>query len=91
MKLRIPTEQFAYVELDFDGTLEDAKREYDRINEVFNNKRGDGDFYLFLVAIFNSDLTEWGTIDDYNACSQEQQNVLQAIKRFKKRLSAKEE
>lgn len=91
MKLRIPTDQYAFLEIDFDGSIEEAKREYDRINEVFNNKRGDGDFYLYVTEIMNSDLTEWGSVEDYNLCSPGQQAVLQSIKRLKKRLQAKEE
>ena len=42
-------------------------------------------FSDYLIDLFNSNLTEWGNADYYDALSEQQKNVIQAIKRYYKR------
>lgn len=85
-KIRIPTQQYAYVEIDFFGTVEELKEKHDEVNNLFNQKAGDG-----------LDAKEWReTLDGYlrgegtnsetfSRMSEKQQYMIQELKKSFKR------
>lgn len=97
--LRIPTkDQFGFVEVEtqLDPSIQhdEIKRMYDRFIQTFQsqNKYSETTFNEILVAIMNSDITEWGMdAEGYQELTDSQKAVVQAIKRFKKRLPKEEE
>jgi hypothetical protein len=79
-RLRIPAEQFAYIEVDFDGTPEEAVEEYRRITKLV--KGGAGVDSKEWNRILDGYLTKKTMLaDDYGALSLPQQAIIQEIKR----------
>lgn len=88
-KIRIPTAQYAYVEVDFEGTPDEIKQKHDELLAIMSNHPiADDAFNAYLVRVVNSDITEWEDINYYEALSRPQKDVIQALKRFGKRLNA---
>lgn len=88
-KLHIPTIQYGYIEIDFEGSAEEALEEHNRILNLYN-----GGFGLSRDD-FNSCLDEYlsnetGSMEKYTAMSKEQQMVIQEIKKAFKRIKSKE-
>jgi len=89
IKLRVPCkEAFAFIEEDYEG--DNPKGRYDELYALMNGKETPPEaFYTALQALFDSNLTLWGSADEYEALSPSQQAVLQSAKRYKKRLDNK--
>lgn len=90
---RIPTkEPYSYVEIEredsSDLTPEEIKVAYDELTSIFQGSEGIPEitFHEYLIKLANSDLTEWGDSDGYEAMNDSQKKVAQAFKRFYKRL-----
>lgn len=87
--IRIPTEQYAYLEIETDGTPEHILETYREFNRLM--KGGGGldtkTFNQFLENQLNGGDNEMET---YLAMSPEQQMVVQEIKKTIKRIQAKE-
>ena len=87
--IRIPTEQYAYLEFEVEGSAEEIIAEYHRITDLY--KGGEG----LVQADFNEVLDNylWGSADmeadDYAAMSVVQKAVIQEIKKSKKRIAYK--
>ena len=77
-----------YVEVDVEETAEGLKTLYNELISQFNGDVGMShlNFYNRIISLMNSDLSEWGTSEDYASMSNDQKAVFQAIKRFYKRL-----
>jgi hypothetical protein len=101
IKLRIPTQDtYAFVEIDlenksnsvyrYDKSPEEIKEIYNEYMSVFNQKPLSVDLIKYLINLFNEDLHKdaWGKMspDDYQTLSEQEKNLVQAIKRFYKRL-----
>lgn len=86
--LRIPTVQYGYMDVEFEGTPEEAITEHNRIISLYNGG-------------FGLDQKEWnkaldrylangdGEADVYMQMSTEQQRVIQEIKKSFKRINYK--
>ncbi len=83
--LRVPCpEPYAYIEAEIEGETSEAIGKYIEIRDAIEeSKQG---FHTLLKNIFNSDMEDWGEADEYASLSKEQQDVVQSIKRFAKRL-----
>jgi hypothetical protein len=85
--LRIPTkEQYAYIEVECEGTEEEIKEKYDSLTRTVHGGEDHNSFYNYLIALADSNLAEWGNADNYASLSEKQKAVVQAIKRFSKRI-----
>lgn len=85
--LRIPTkEQYAYIEVEYEGTEQEIKQKYDSLTSLIHEKEDSNTFYEYLIALADSNLTEWGNADNYASLTEKQKAVVQAIKRFSKRI-----
>lgn len=85
-KLHFPTEEFGFIESEELFSAEEALNEYKRVMALRSKVLyGKSSFLDYLTTLFNSDLTEWGDVDTYAARSQEEKDVVQAIKRYQKR------
>lgn len=92
--LRIPTKDpYAYAEIETETpnteeSIKDAKDTYDKYFQVFQEKEGlsDSAFNDYLIRLFDSNLEEYGDINDYHEqMTDKQRQVVQAIKRMSKR------
>ena len=85
--LRIPTDQYAYVEVEVEGTPEEAKGKYDEIKRAFSGdtSMSEHTFLEWIMAIVNSDFEVWGDVNAYNELSAERKMVIQSLKRYYKR------
>lgn len=87
--IRIPTEQYAYVEVEFEGTSEEIIAKYREITNMYkNNSLG------LTVKEFNVVLDRYLEVanlseEEYNRMSVDQQNVIQQLKKAFKRAEAK--
>ncbi len=89
--LRIPTaDQYAYIEVPFDGTADDAFVEYQRLTAMVRGGEG------LEPKAFNAILDEYLTTDKITGdpgmvsdMSLDQQMIIQSIKRSRARTSAK--
>ena len=85
--IRIPTEQYAFVEIEDEfETREDVRTAYDEINAEY--KGGDG----LPMKEWNAALDQYlskgtGESDTYMRMSKYQQNIIQEIKRAFKRIN----
>jgi hypothetical protein len=83
--IRIPTEQYAYVEFHVEDTPEDVAHLNHRLMQLFTGGIGlqEPEFQRVL------DRYLWGDgsmlSEEYEGMSKEQQNIIQNIKRSKKR------
>ncbi len=88
--IRVPLKDaFAFVEMEVEGVndVNATKLMYDNIKRAFNEESNPTDFYQYLIKVINADLSdEWGDVDTYQARPQIEKDVIQALKRFKKRL-----
>lgn len=91
-KLRIPTKDtYAFVEVDVeDKTALEVKKIYDEYLAVFNSKPMSVDLVEYLINLFNEDLDKeaWMKMspEQYQELSENGKALVQAIKRFYKRL-----
>ena len=87
--IRTPTKQFGYVETEVElENYQQLKAEHDLLFDLMNKEQdvSEIEFTTRLVEVINSDLTEWGSADAYQALNSSQMAVFQALKRFRKRL-----
>ncbi len=84
-KLRIPTlDQYAYIEVEFEGTTDEAIEEYNRLTQKI--KGGVGLVRPSFNKILDKYLIEETmSADDYGAMSLDQQTIIQEIKKSKAR------
>lgn len=91
-KLHIPTEQYGFVEVEFDGTPEESLSEYRRLSKSATG--GAGLDTREFNTIIDQILSEKPFVGDdimaqIEGMNIEQTETLQAIKRSKARLKAK--
>ncbi len=88
-KIRIPTDTYAYIEVDFEGTAEEIRSKYNELKAVMTGQVvSDDAFNAYLVRVVNSDISEWEDINYYESLSRPQKDVVQSLKRLEKRLTA---
>ena len=93
IKLHIPTEQYGFVEAEFeikgDETPDEIAEKYYFIAKGFKQQEGitDKDFNGFLDKYLRENT---GDLETYNRMSESQKNIIQAIKRSVKRIAPKE-
>lgn len=91
---RIPTEMYSYVEIEEEyhemPSASEIKQTYDDLSGAFKAQAGleKKEFDGFMDRYLTGDLVH---VEEYNKMSQEQQMIIQAIKRSKKRIQAKEQ
>lgn len=88
--LRIPTEQYAYIEVELEkDSFEEVVSEYRNLSKLYKGGTGlpEKDFMRVL------DRYLWGdaamTADEFAALNEDQQIIIQAIKRSRKRDQAR--
>lgn len=88
--LRIPTyEQYAYIEVEAEGTAEEILHQYQEVTLLVKGGTGlpDKDFSAVL------DRYLWGDghmeADEYATMNLDQQSIIQVIKRSRKRVQSK--
>jgi hypothetical protein len=91
-KIRIPIEQYSFIELDFEGSAEETLNEYRRLTQMATG--GTGIDTKDFNAIIDQTLSEKPFVGDDIMAQIEKMNIgqqetLQAIKRSKARLKAK--
>lgn len=88
--LRVATrDQYCYLEEQYEG--DNPKARYDELYDLMNDSTtftSHSEFYDYLIALADSDLTKWGHIEAYNKLSPKQKEVCQSFKRLLKRLKA---
>lgn len=90
-QLRIPTtDQYAYIEVEFEGTAEDTIQAYNEFTNLVKPQEGlpSKDFNKILDAYLN------GTgipADVYMSMGDDQKMVIQEIKKSLKRIQAKQQ
>ena len=87
-KIRIPIEQYSFIELDFEGSAEDTLNEYRRLTKMATGGVG------MDTKDFNKILDEYLTTKSISgdpglmeSMNIEQQGIIQAIKRSLKRIN----
>ena len=84
--LRIPcSQQYSYIEETYEG--DNPKERFDELYALMNDT-GLSDFAFndYLIRLFDSNLEEFGDINDYHEqMTDKQRSVVQAIKRMSKR------
>ena len=96
-KLRVPTiDPYAFIEIDTDNSEAlEVKKIYDDYMKVFNSKPITTDLALYLINLFNEDLDKdaWHKMspEQYQELSENEKALVQAIKRFYKRLPQENE
>lgn len=85
-KIRIPTEQFAFIEMDFDGTPEEIVEEHNNLLRLVVSKEGipTKEFNNALDTYLN---TGKGLTEVYLEMSDFQKSVFQEIKKSLKRVN----
>lgn len=92
-RLRIPTKtQYAFIEVDFEGTPNEIVAAYNEINNAYWNQKevaplADKEYNEFIDNLM---LGESNHIETWEKCSPEQRAAAQVIKRSLKRLEARE-
>lgn len=94
--LRIPAkEQYAYIEIEIPSefTPAEVKETYDLYTGLMKGEQSVSElaFNTYLIELMNSDLTKPLNAEFYESLTKSQVDVVQSIKRFKKRLSVIEE
>lgn len=90
IKIRIPTTQYGFLELDFEGTSEDAIAEHNRVIKMFKGGNGiEPKAFDEFLDKYLSDNT--GNLETYQSMDSEQQAVIQTIKRSLKRIKARQD
>lgn len=90
--IRVPTEQFAFVEQEFDRemTPDEVIEAYNALQRAY--KGGDGlndkDFNAFIDRYLLGDKNH---VEEYQLMNKEQQNVCQIIKRSLARIKARQD
>lgn len=89
--IRIPCEQFAFIEIQTDATPTETIELYRHYTALYKGGIGitEREFQQYLDAFITKDSPI--TADEYAAMSREQQNVIQVIKRAIKRIRSREE
>jgi hypothetical protein len=87
IKIRLATDEYCYIEFDFEGSAEEALEEYSRIRNLKNGGFG------VTTKEFNDAVDLYltkntGNLELYNKMSKEQQEWFQTTKKAMKRLEA---
>lgn len=87
--LHIPTEQFGFLEVEFEAQNEaEALEKYQELSNLA--KGGEGVSQGQLEAFVKKQLLgEGNSIEEYNQMSKPQQDIVQMIKRLKKQINYK--
>lgn len=89
-KLRVPTlDQYAYIEAEVEGTIEEVFAEYQHLTETVKGGTGlpDKDFNRVLDRYLWDDGAMLA--DEYGTMNLDQQSIIQVIKRSRKRAESK--
>jgi len=88
MIIRVATkDQYCYVEEDYTG--DNPKARYEELKAQFQAPDSPVNaFYSYLIALMDSNLAKWGTADEYSQLNEKQKEVVQAIKRYSKRIKS---
>jgi len=88
MIIRVATkDQYCYVEEDYTG--DNPKARYEELKAQFQASDSPVNaFYSYLIALMDSNLAKWGTADEYAQLNEKQKEVVQAIKRYSKRIKS---
>jgi len=83
--IRVPAEQYAYLETDFEGTAEEAVQLYRHITDLIKGGAGlpDKDFDQFIQAIIEDEPNQ---IENLEKLSPDQHHLMQVVKRAMKRI-----
>ena len=87
--IRVPADQYAYLEAEFEGTSEEAVEEYRRLTKLVKGGPGlpDKEFNAILDKFAWEDKGDNGMeAEQYERMSDEQKSIIQAIKRSRKRI-----
>lgn len=86
--IRIPTTQYGYIEVEFEGTAQEIISEHNRLVEMYGGNVGltDKEFNDWLDK-YNTNQT--GDADQYAKMSVKQTDIIQANKRSFKRIKSK--
>lgn len=92
--IRVPLDQFAFLEFEHEGTPDSALIEYKRVLEASRTPKSDSTGTGLTAKEVDSMLDDWfggkGVNSDlYSKCNPEQSKWLQAIKRSLARVKAK--
>lgn len=89
-QLRIPTEQYAYVEVEVEGTPDEIWEAYKQFMAMSKPQTGisDKDFNTFLDNMLVKG--EANHVEVFQAMSEKQKDVIQHLKRAIKRIKPKE-
>lgn len=89
-KLHLPTEQYGFVEVEYEGSAEETIEEYRRLTKLATGGVGmdTKDFNRVLDQLLEKKSIEGdpGMVDEMNV---EQQTILQAVKRSQARIKSK--
>jgi len=90
-EIRIPTTQYGFVSVHVSGDFDEIKSANDELHRIFNGGEGisETDFNAFLDKYLEGDLK--GGLEVYEKMNKEQQTIIQAIKRSKKRIAYNKE
>ena len=83
-ELRIPKDQYAYIQIQVEGTLAEIQEMYRALSST--NELKDKEFNAFVDAYLAGSPV---SSEDYMACSDKQKEVVQVIKRSLKRIKSK--
>ena len=83
-KLRFPQEQYAFIEIDFEGEISEIKELYREFSTT--NELKDKEFNAFIDAYLVGNPV---SSEDYMACSDKQKEIVQVIKRSLKRIKGR--
>lgn len=88
IKIRIPTTQYGYLEVDFEGTSDEAIDEHNRLLKVYAGGEGieSKEFDAWLDKYL---VSQKGELEIYQKMSIEQQAVIQILKRSFARIKSK--
>lgn len=89
--IRVTTgKEYCYIEEQYSG--DNPKARFDELFALMNGgpKVSELAFSQYLIELMNSDLTKPLNADFYESLSKTQVDIIQAIKRFKKRLPKEE-
>lgn len=87
-EVRIPTTQYGYVHFHVEGTIDEVKAFHEEALRIFNG--GEGISEVEFHQCLDRYLTEGtGELDVYTRMNKDQQMIIQAIKRSKKRIAYK--
>ncbi len=87
--IRIPTDQYAYVEVEFEGSESEIISKYIEISNIYKNMGIGLSAKEFNTVLDNYLATANLSEEEYNKMSSEQKQVIQELKKAFKRAEAK--